>query len=197
MKLRINNIFYSLQGEGRNTGRAAVFVRFAGCNMHCDFCDTDFSRFTEMTAADVVNTIADYPCRFVVLTGGEPTLQVDEAFVDILHSHGYEVAMESNGSMPAPRNIDWLTVSPKEWWKTEGEWWMENIDRINELKVVFDEDTPSRLSTLHLQPSTLHQSEATMKKQRIIELAVKVIVAALTAFLTAIGTTSCMGRGPF
>lgn len=157
MKLRINNIFYSLQGEGRNTGRAAVFVRFAGCNMHCDFCDTDFSRFTEMTAADVVNTIADYPCRFVVLTGGEPTLQVDEAFVDILHSHGYEVAMESNGSMPAPRNIDWLTVSPKEWWKTEGEWWMENIDRINELKVVFDEDTPSRLSTLHLQPSTLHR----------------------------------------
>lgn len=157
MKLRINNIFYSLQGEGRNTGRAAVFVRFAGCNMHCDFCDTDFSRFTEMTAADVVNTIADYPCRFVVLTGGEPTLQVDEAFVDILHSHGYEVAMESNGSMPAPRNIDWLTVSPKEWWKTEGEWWMENIDRINELKVVFDEDTPSRLSTLHLPPSTLHR----------------------------------------
>jgi len=112
---RVNDIFYSLQGEGRNTGRAAVFVRFAGCNLRCPFCDTEFDTFREMTAEEIVATISQYPARFVVLTGGEPTLQVDEAFVDLLHQHGYEVAMESNGTRPAPNNLDWLTVSPKEY----------------------------------------------------------------------------------
>ena len=110
---RINDIFYSLQGEGHNTGRAAVFVRFAGCNLRCPFCDTEFDTFREMTDDEIVAEIAQYPARFVVLTGGEPTLQVDEAFIDLLHQHGFEVAMESNGTRPAPQNLDWLTVSPK------------------------------------------------------------------------------------
>ena len=110
---RINDIFYSLQGEGHNTGRAAVFVRFAGCNLRCPFCDTEFDTFREMTEDEIVAEIAQYPARFVVLTGGEPTLQVDEAFIDLLHQHGFEVAMESNGTRPAPQNLDWLTVSPK------------------------------------------------------------------------------------
>ena len=99
---RINDIFYSLQGEGHNTGRAAVFVRFAGCNLRCSFCDTEFDTFSEMTDEEIVAEIMQYPARFVVLTGGEPTLQVDEAFVDLLHQHGFEVAMESNGTQPAP-----------------------------------------------------------------------------------------------
>lgn len=110
---RVNDIFYSLQGEGRNTGRAAVFVRFSGCNLRCSFCDTDFSAFREMTADEIIRTISDYPARFVVLTGGEPTLQVTEDFVDQLHQAGFEVAMETNGILPAPGNIDWVTVSPK------------------------------------------------------------------------------------
>ena len=110
---RVNDIFYSIQGEGRNTGRAAVFVRFAGCNLRCSFCDTEFDTFREMTADEIVAAISAYPSRFVVLTGGEPTLQVDEAFIDLLHQHGFEVAMESNGTRPAPQNLDWLTVSPK------------------------------------------------------------------------------------
>ena len=110
---RINEIFYSLQGEGHNTGRAAVFIRFAGCNLRCSFCDTEFDSYREMTASAIISAIAAYPARFVVLTGGEPTLQADEAFVDLLHQHGYEVAMESNGTRPAPRNLDWLTISPK------------------------------------------------------------------------------------
>ena len=111
--MRINDIFYSLQGEGHHTGRAAVFVRFAGCNLRCSFCDTEFDTFREMTPADILQVISVYPARFVILTGGEPTLQADEAFVDLLHQHGYEVAMESNGTRPAPMNLDWLTVSPK------------------------------------------------------------------------------------
>lgn len=151
---RINNIFYSLQGEGRNTGRAAVFIRFAGCNLRCSFCDTEFNEYREMSDEEILAAIRDYPSRFVVLTGGEPTLQVDEAFVDLLHQHGYEVAMESNGTRPAPQNLDWLTVSPKIF----GEGCLVKGDgRIpDEIKMVFDEDTPEKLSSLHLL--TLHPS---------------------------------------
>ena len=146
---RINDIFYSLQGEGHNTGRAAVFVRFAGCNLRCPFCDTEFDTYREMTVDDIVTAIkaqlqighqtSDFR-HLVVLTGGEPTLQVDEAFVDLLHQHGFEVAMESNGTRPAPRNLDWLTVSPKEVGGAvvRGS---EGARFPDELKIIFDENT--------------------------------------------------------
>ena len=138
---RVNDIFYSLQGEGRNTGRAAVFIRFAGCNMKCSFCDTEFNSFTEMTADEIVKAIADYPARFVVLTGGEPTLQVDEDFIEQLHAHGYEVAMESNGILPAPKNLDWLTVSPKG--KS-----ISSVRQPDEIKIVFEsEESLNRILT--------------------------------------------------
>ncbi len=139
---RINDIFYSLQGEGYNTGRAAVFVRFAGCNLRCPFCDTAFDTYREMTDDEILTEISSTshlaPRKpLVVLTGGEPTLQVDEAFVDLLHRHGFEVAMESNGTRPAPQNLDWLTVSPK----LRGERREERGERVpDELKVVFDEN---------------------------------------------------------
>ena len=110
---RVNNIFCSLQGEGANTGRAAVFVRFAGCNLRCTFCDTAFDSYREMTADGILRAVTAYEPRFIVLTGGEPTLQADETLVDRLHREGFFVAMESNGTRPAPRNLDWLTVSPK------------------------------------------------------------------------------------
>ena len=151
---RINDIFYSLQGEGHNTGRAAVFLRFAGCNLRCSFCDTEFDTYREMSDEEIMTAIGQYPARFVVLTGGEPTLQVDEAFVELLHQHGYEVAMESNGTRPAPQNLDWLTVSPKvigEGWLVKGE------GRIpNELKVVCDEKTDPE--SYLPSPFTLHPS---------------------------------------
>ena len=165
---RVNDIFYSLQGEGHNTGRAAVFIRFAGCNLRCSFCDTEFDTYREMTAEEIVASVNTYSARFVVLTGGEPTLQVDEAFVDLLHQYGFEVAMESNGTRPAPNNLDWLTVSPKisgEKWKVESGWRLPD-----EVKVVFDEDTvpetylpsPSTLSLspiLYLQPCDTGNAE--------------------------------------
>ena len=135
---RINDIFYSLQGEGHNTGRAAVFVRFAGCNLRCSFCDTEFDTYREMSDEEILAAISGYPARFVVLTGGEPTLQVDGAFIELLHQHGYEVAMESNGTRPAPRNLDWLTVSPK----VRSEKLEVRSEKVaDELKVVFDETT--------------------------------------------------------
>ena len=150
---RVNDIFYSIQGEGYNTGRAAVFVRFAGCNLRCGFCDTEFDTFREMTDDEIVAEIAQYPARFVVLTGGEPTLQVDEAFIDLLHQHGFEVAMESNGTRPAPTNLDWLTVSPKV-----GERCLVKGERRipDELKVIFDENTAPE--TYLPLPSTPHPS---------------------------------------
>ncbi|MCR5817784.1 MAG: 7-carboxy-7-deazaguanine synthase QueE [Prevotella sp.] len=143
---RVNDIFYSLQGEGRNTGRAAVFIRYAGCNMKCSFCDTEFNSFTEMTADEIVKAIADYPARFVVLTGGEPTLQVGEDFIELLHAHGYEVAMESNGTLPAPKNLDWLTVSPKG----------KNISSVrqpDEIKIVFESEESLNRTLTDMHPS--------------------------------------------
>lgn len=152
---RVNNIFYSLQGEGHNTGRTAVFVRFAGCNLRCDFCDTEFESFREMTGEEIIKE-----CRskcdlgitivkpLMVLTGGEPTLQVDEELLDMLHSEGYEVAMESNGTRPAPESLDWLTVSPKLL-KGECNLRLPNREgkKPDELKIVFDKDTdPERIA---------------------------------------------------
>lgn len=129
---RVNDIFYSLQGEGRNTGRAAIFIRFAGCNLKCPFCDTDFAQYEEMSDEDILNRIKSYPSHFVVLTGGEPSLQVDRQLVDLLHKHGYELAMETNGTHPIVDGIDWITCSPKD---------NTQIKRCNELKCIFEETT--------------------------------------------------------
>lgn len=127
---RVNEMFCSLQGEGRNTGRAAVFVRFSGCNLKCPFCDTDFASFEEMNGMEIVERAKKYEARLAVLTGGEPSLQVTEELVGQLHEAGFEVAMESNGTHIAPSNLDWLTVSPKT---------QPVVQRCNELKVLFDE----------------------------------------------------------
>lgn len=164
---RINDIFYSLQGEGHNTGRAAVFVRFAGCNLRCPFCDTDFDDYREMSIEEILKAIGNYSTRFAVLTGGEPTLQADELFVEKLHAKGYEVAMESNGIRPAPRNLDWLTVSPK---KVAGSGQDTPQGKIpDELKVIFEEDTdpavwlftlnPPATTELYLQPCDTGNAE--------------------------------------
>jgi 7-carboxy-7-deazaguanine synthase len=131
----VKEIFYTLQGEGANTGRPAVFCRFAGCNLWngresdrheaiCQFCDTDFvgtdgpggGRFD--SAPHLARSIADaWPSNsetpFVVCTGGEPLLQLDEALITALHRIGFEIAVETNGTLPAPAGIDWLCVSPK------------------------------------------------------------------------------------
>lgn len=136
---RINDIFYSLQGEGRNTGRATVFIRFAGCNLRCPFCDTEFSEYREMSDADILAAISAYPSRFVVLTGGEPTLQADAGFIALLHSNGYEVAMESNGTHRPAAPVDWLTVSPKQAYT--GATGRLAVTRCDELKVIFDGET--------------------------------------------------------
>ena len=156
MSYQIKEIFYTLQGEGANAGRPAVFCRFAGCNLWsgreqdrssavCRFCDTDFvlkdsdkgllgGRFAD--AATLASRIeAQWPAgdlahRFVVMTGGEPLLQVDGALIEALHARGFQIAVETNGTLAAPPGIDWICVSPKAgapWIQREG----------HELKVVW------------------------------------------------------------
>ena len=163
----VKEIFYTLQGEGANAGRAAVFCRFAGCNLWsgrerdresatCTFCDTDFvgvgpdgGKFA--TAEDLAAAIAHrWPATnarpFVVCTGGEPLLQLDVAAIDALHALGFEVAVESNGTQPAPPRIDWICVSPKA-----------GTDLVltagNELKLVFPQSDapPERFESLHFE----------------------------------------------
>lgn len=136
MPYAIKELFYTLQGEGAQTGRPAVFCRFAGCNLWsgreadraeavCTFCDTDFvgtdgdggGKFR--TAAELAAAVeSKWPAseitrRFVVCTGGEPLLQLDAELVDALHAAGFEIAVETNGTQPAPSGLDWICVSPK------------------------------------------------------------------------------------
>lgn len=113
--MRVNEIFYSLQGEGYHAGTAAVFIRLSGCNLKCPFCDTDFSASEEMEVGEIVKEVVNYSsdCHFVVLTGGEPTLQDCVPLIEALHGKGYKVAMETNGTNQVPFNIDWVTISPK------------------------------------------------------------------------------------
>jgi len=136
--MRVNEIFYSLQGEGYNTGTPAVFVRLSGCNLQCPFCDTDFSAFTEMSEGEIVEEVARYDAPLVVITGGEPALQLTESLVEMLHWLGRTVAVETNGTLELPKNVDWITLSPKDAFL--GEKATPILREADELKIVFDEN---------------------------------------------------------
>lgn len=127
--LRVNEIFYSLQGEGHFTGTPAVFVRLSGCNLRCPFCDTDHHASVGMTYAQVVEQVTAFPSRHVVVTGGEPSMQLTDGFIDALHAAGCFVQVETNGTLPLPPSVDWVTCSPKDAPVV--------LDRIDELKVVY------------------------------------------------------------
>src|SRR5688572_12076567 len=133
--LRITEIFHSIQGEGYHAGTPAVFVRGTGCNLACDFCDTDFSPRERLAPAEVAARVAAFPCRFVVLTGGEPTVQAAgfRALVELLHAAGCYVTLETNGTSLDTLGADWVTVSPKL--SQKGEW---RLRRGNELKLVYE-----------------------------------------------------------
>ena len=169
MTYSVKEIFYTLQGEGAQAGRAAVFCRFAGCNLWtgreedrrsaaCNFCDTDFvgtdgtdgGKFE--TADELARAIAahwpdsNHASRFVVLTGGEPLLQVDETLTSALHAQGFFIAVETNGTQVAPPGLDWVCVSPKAdvpLALTQGQ----------ELKLVYPQAgvDPARFASLHFE----------------------------------------------
>ena len=111
---KINEIFYSLQGEGYYTGTPAVFIRFSGCNLRCPFCDTHHEEGTLMSDEQLIEAVSAYPCRLVILTGGEPSLWIDEALIERLHQANKYICVETNGTHPLPEGIDWVNCSPKE-----------------------------------------------------------------------------------
>lgn len=174
--MRVNEIFYSVQGEGAYSGTPAVFVRFSGCNLRCPFCDTDFKEYEEMDGREILARLQELSkeCRFVVLTGGEPTLQVDASLIELLHNKGYFVAMETNGTNKIPAGVDWVTCSPKVPFVENGKL---AIDECDELKLVFDgkfepTDFGLRASYHYLQPCDTGDKERN-----------KEIVAGLVAYV--------------
>ena len=111
---KINEIFYSLQGEGAHTGVPSVFIRFSGCNLRCPFCDTFHEEGRPMSEEEIISEANKYPARWIILTGGEPSLFIDSGFVERLkRATGKEIAIETNGTHPLPSGIDWVTLSPK------------------------------------------------------------------------------------
>jgi 7-carboxy-7-deazaguanine synthase (Cx14CxxC type) len=168
MSYSVKELFLTLQGEGAQSGRRAVFLRFAGCNLWsgreadrasavCSFCDTDFvgtdgdggGRFADaaaLAAAVAAAWGAGSDHRLVVCTGGEPLLQLDAALVDALHGHGFAIAIETNGTQVPPAGIDWICVSPKATAPLK-------LVRGDELKLVFPQAQamPERFETLDFQ----------------------------------------------
>lgn len=127
---QINEIFYSLQGEGFYTGTPAVFVRFSGCNLKCIFCDTQHEEFRMMTDDEIIAEVCTYPCQMVILTGGEPGVSIDNQLTKALHAAGKYIAIETNGTCVLPEDIDWVTCSPKEGTTLK-------LHHIDEVKVVY------------------------------------------------------------
>ncbi|OYU29141.1 MAG: 7-carboxy-7-deazaguanine synthase [Burkholderiales bacterium PBB2] len=188
MTYAVKEIFYTLQGEGAQAGRASVFCRFAGCNLWsgreedraravCNFCDTDFvgtdgqggGKFATAEAlADAVASRwpADRPGRpYVVCTGGEPLLQLDTALIEALHARGFEIAVETNGTQPAPEGLDWICVSPK----ADAEL---VLTRGHELKLVYPQPLarPERFAGLDFQHFFLQPLDSVLKTQHTREV---------------------------
>ncbi|HLI52958.1 MAG TPA: 7-carboxy-7-deazaguanine synthase [Acidimicrobiales bacterium] len=189
MTYRVKEIFYTLQGEGTHAGRAAVFCRFSGCNLWsgqerhrasavCRFCDTDFvgtdgpggGRYpsAEALAAAVEEAWAGRGGeRFVVCTGGEPSLQLDPAAVDALHAAGFTVAVETNGTRPLPPSVDWVCLSPKGAAPVV-------VERVDECKLVYpQDDAPPEMFETRGYPRLLLQPMDGPDRERNTALAVR------------------------
>ncbi len=145
----VNEIFYSLQGEGFFTGTPSVFVRLSGCNLKCPFCDTDHQQGTEMSEMDIANAVAAYPAKHVVVTGGEPSMQLTASLIDLLHQQGYFVAVETNGTRLLPPNVDWITLSPKSPFVPTAAAQIA-LTRCDELKMVFTGTPPPDFPNLEV-----------------------------------------------
>lgn len=183
-KFAIKEIFYSIQGEGFHVGKAAIFIRFSSCNFWsgkevdrstaiCKFCDTDFigvdgnngGVYTSETLIDKLNSLSE-SCKYVVLTGGEPLLQVTYDLVESLKNNGYYVAIETNGSIVPHSNIDWICCSPKSLERLE-------VKKAHELKIVYPSIDPSVYSSkikaehYYIQPTDIEDKE--IKKNNVYE----------------------------
>lgn len=180
--MKVNEIFYSLQGEGHFTGTPAIFLRLSGCNMKCWFCDTQHEEHREMTEEEILEAVGHYPSRHIVITGGEPLMQLNERLTSLLHEYGYFIQIETNGTLPLPEGveIDWITCSPKGKVE-EGCYYHSKLQRIDEIKVVYEnegqnlsvyDDIPAK--EFRLQPCDVKDNE---RNDAIISATIKYILA--------------------
>ena len=151
--MRVNETFISLQGEGHFTGTPAFFLRLSGCNLRCPFCDTKHQSFSEMSEEEIVAEASRHLPRHIVITGGEPALQLTQSLVDKLHQAGFFIQIETNGTLPLPKGIDWVTCSPKALKVLSNSQTLSNSPlkgeklKIDELKALYkgEGDNPERL----------------------------------------------------
>jgi organic radical activating enzyme len=138
MKLIVNEIFYSLQGEGGRTGEPSIFVRLTNCNLSCPFCDTDFHSGREMNLTELLNEIRPFPCQWIIWTGGEPALQLRNEHIRFFKNAGYRQAIETNGTLPLPTGIDYIACSPKGNYEDVG----KLIPRVHEIRIPIRKGEP-------------------------------------------------------
>lgn len=131
MKLTVNEIFYSLQGEGGRQGEASIFIRLTKCNLKCTFCDTDFEHGEEMSLEEIADQIKSFGCKWIIWTGGEPTIQLRDEHLQYFRDLGYKQAIETNGTRPVPSLIDYITCSPKQKYESI----KEHLPKVNEIRI--------------------------------------------------------------
>lgn len=166
----INEIFCSLQGEGEKSGTVSVFIRMSGCNLRCAFCDTDHQSHTMMSAPEIVEQVMRYPgAPLIVLTGGEPALHIDNALIQALKLTGKTIAIETNGTLPLPDGIDWVTLSPKTAFQG-GEALPCIITSCDELKVVYTGQNLNQYDHIKAQQRFLQPCYVDDPKQRLLGL---------------------------
>jgi 7-carboxy-7-deazaguanine synthase len=165
---KINEIFYSIQGEGFYTGTAAIFIRFSGCNLACSWCDTEHKTYLELSLEDVYRQISIYPSNTIVLTGGESLLQLDDEFIKFFKKIGYQIHIETNGTLSILKGIDFVTISPKDTLYPQS-WKIKEGD---ELKVIYEgqdlkkyED--SNFKNYYLQPCSMKNVKETVEQVKL------------------------------
>ncbi len=136
---RIVEIFETLQGEGFNTGMPSIFIRFGKCNLACPWCDTNYNQYETKTLADIMQVVKGFSAKNIIITGGEPTIQPDLAYLlDTLKAEGYFIAIETNGLKPVPPQIDYIATSPKRLYQKN--YLKHHIPFANEVRIVVDGD---------------------------------------------------------
>lgn len=138
MNLIVNEIFYSLQGEGKRVGEPSIFIRLSKCNLRCSFCDTEFDTGNLMDVEQILEQIEQFACRWIIWTGGEPTMQLSDDVVDFFKQKGYLQAIETNGTRAVPDGIDYITCSPKRDFETI----RTRIPRVDELRFPIQKGDP-------------------------------------------------------
>lgn len=171
--LHLNDLFWTIQGEGQWTGRRALFIRLPFCNYNCPWCDTEYDSYDKVSEADFLTFCQKEPSRFAVITGGEPMAHKDlKRIIMLLKQQGFYIACETNGSLPIPEEIDFPTVSPKRYTQNKFPEFYIHEDawkRAHEFKYVVDDDFDFTLLDRHRRPDIRHpiRSEESSEEPRL------------------------------